>query len=189
MRLAGRARRRAGAGAGPRAAAEHGRDAGGDGLVRLLRADEVDVRVEAAGRDDAALAGNHVGAGADDHGGVSAVHAVRSPGFADADADAFFAANVGFDDAAPVDDERVRDDGVEGLGVRAAAGLAHAFAQRLAAAKLALVAVGREVPFDFDPEVREAEADEVAGCGAKHAAVGFPGHGEGTDVEYVYRRA
>ena len=36
-------------------------------LVDELRADEVDVGVDAAGRDDPALARDHLGAGADDH--------------------------------------------------------------------------------------------------------------------------
>ena len=35
-------------------------------LLDLLRADEVDVRVDAAGGDDLALAGDDLGAGADD---------------------------------------------------------------------------------------------------------------------------
>lgn len=56
------------------AATEHGGDAGGDGFDGLLRADEVDMAVETAGRDDAVVAGDHVGAGADDQGGRDAFH-------------------------------------------------------------------------------------------------------------------
>ena len=47
----------------PRAAAQHGGDAGHQRLLDLLRADEVDMRVEASRRDDLALARDHFGAG------------------------------------------------------------------------------------------------------------------------------
>ena len=52
--------------AGPGAAADHRRHAGHQRLVDLLRTDEVDVRVDAAGGDDHPLAGDDLGAGADD---------------------------------------------------------------------------------------------------------------------------
>jgi hypothetical protein len=55
---------RAGGGAG--AAAQHGGHAAGQGLFDLLRADEVDVAVDAACGDDVALAADDLGAGADD---------------------------------------------------------------------------------------------------------------------------
>ena len=58
----GRAGRRERAGGGPGAAADHRRDARHQRLVDLLRADEVDVRVDAAGGDDHAFAGDDLGA-------------------------------------------------------------------------------------------------------------------------------
>ena len=63
-------------------AAKHGRDARHQGFVDLLRADEVDVSVEAASGEDFALAGNHFGAGADDD--RNAKVNVRIAGLADA---------------------------------------------------------------------------------------------------------
>ena len=63
--------RRAGGGVGAvrrtGAAADHGGDAAGERMLDLLRADEMDVRIDAAGGDDAALAGDDLGGGADDH--------------------------------------------------------------------------------------------------------------------------
>ena len=171
-----------GASAGSCAAAEHGGDARGDGLVRLLRADEVDVRIEASCGDNATFAGDNVGAGAHDHGWVHAIHDVRIASFANAYNHAFFDANVRFDDAAPIDNQRVRDHGIKGLGICPPTSLAHAFTQSLAAAKLAFVAIGRKVLFDLDPEVRGPETHKVARCRAKHAAVGFAGHGKRADV-------
>ena len=51
----GRAGRRAGADRRAGAAADHRRESGGDGFVRLLRTDEMNVRVESARRDDQSL--------------------------------------------------------------------------------------------------------------------------------------
>ena len=60
---AGRAGGGVGAGRRAGAAAEHRGDAAVERLVDLLRADEVDVAVDAAGGDDLALAGDRLGAG------------------------------------------------------------------------------------------------------------------------------
>ena len=49
----------------PRAAADHGGDAGHQGLLDLLRANEVNMRVDAAGGHDLALARDHLRARAD----------------------------------------------------------------------------------------------------------------------------
>ena len=54
-----------GAGRRPGAAAEHRGDARHQRFLDLLRADEVDVAVDAAGGDDHAFARDHLGAGAD----------------------------------------------------------------------------------------------------------------------------
>ncbi len=82
----------------------------------LLRADEVDVAVDAAGGDDHAFGGDDLGARADDD-----VHArlhVGVAGLADG-ADALAAdADVGLDDAPVVEDQRVGDDQVHRLGRR-----------------------------------------------------------------------
>src|SRR4029434_9645235 len=51
------------------AAPNHRRDAACEGMLDLLRADEVDVRIDAAGRDNAAFASDHLGGCADDHSG------------------------------------------------------------------------------------------------------------------------
>src|SRR5207237_2377360 len=61
-----RAGRRGGAGSRAGAAAEHRRDGAVERLLGELRADEMDMAINAAGRDDAALAGDHLGARADD---------------------------------------------------------------------------------------------------------------------------
>ncbi len=72
----------------------------------------MDVRVEAAGGEDLALAGDRLGARADDD--VDAGLDVRIAGLADAGDPAVLDADVGLDDAPVVDDQRVGDDRVDG---------------------------------------------------------------------------
>ena len=108
---AGRAGGGGGAGGRAGAAAEHGGEAGGQRLVDDLRADEVDVGVDAAGGDDLALAGDGLGAGADDD--VDAGLDVGVAGLADGGDAAVLDADVGLDDAPVVEDQRVGDDGVD----------------------------------------------------------------------------
>ena len=112
-----------GVGAGRRAgaAADHRGDARRQRLVDLLRADEVDVAVDAAGGEDHALAGDDLGAGADDD--VDAGLDVGVAGLADRGDAAVPDADVGLDDAPVVEDQRVGDDGVDGALARASPAL------------------------------------------------------------------
>ena len=71
--------------------------------------DEVDVRVDAAGGEDEAFAGDGFGRHADDQVGRDARHHVRIAGLADAGDAPVLDADVGLVDAGPVDDERVGD--------------------------------------------------------------------------------
>src|SRR5580704_1690079 len=154
-----RAVRRAGA------AADQRGDAGADGFVDLLWADEVDVRVDAAGGDDAAFTGDGFGAGADDHGifflcgwirinRTEAALDARVAGVANADDAAVLDADVGLDNAEDgIEDERVGDDEVERLSVGGDGRLAHAVADDLAAAEFDFIAVtaalGDEIALDL----------------------------------------
>src|SRR5450432_699657 len=107
----------------------------------------MDVRVDAARREEAALAGDDLGARADDD-----VHArlhVGVAGLADAGDAAVLDPDVGLEDARGVDDDGVRDDGVGDAGAAALA-LAHAVADDLAAAELHLLAVDRVVALDLN---------------------------------------
>jgi hypothetical protein len=98
--------KRAGGRAG--AAADHRGHAAHQRFLDLLRADEVDVRVDAAGGDDQAFARNDLGARADDdvHAGLTsglpALPMRRDAPGAEAD--------VGLHDAPVVEDQRVGDD-------------------------------------------------------------------------------
>ena len=156
--------------AGPGAAAHHGGDAAVERLVDLLRADEVDVAVDAAGGDDLALAGDRLGAGPDDD--VDAGLDVGIAGLADADDAAVLEADIGLHDAPVVEDQRVGDHGVDGALRARALALAHAVADHLAAAELHLLAVDRVVLLDLDEELGVGQPHLVARRRAEHAGIG-----------------
>ncbi len=107
---AGRAGGGKGAGGRAGAAADHGGHAAVEGFFDLLRADEVDVGVDAAGRDDHAFGGDDLGAGADDdvHAGLH----IGVAGLADGDDAPGLDADVGLDDAPVVEDQGVGEHGV-----------------------------------------------------------------------------
>ena len=164
-----RAVRRAGA------AAQHGGEARAQRLLDLLRADEMDMRVEAARGDDLAFAGDRFGARADDD--RHARLRVGIAGLADGVDAAVLHADIGLVDTGHVDDQRVGDDRVDrAFGARALA-LAHAVAQHLAAAELHLLAIGGEVLFDLDEEFGVGKAHLVAGRRTVHRGVGGSGDG------------
>ena len=106
----GRAGGREGAGRRAGAAAEHRRHAAGQRLLDLLRADEVDVRIDAAGGDDHPFAGDDLGARADDD--VDARLDVGIAGLAEPGDASGLDRDVGLDDAPVVEHQRIGDDGV-----------------------------------------------------------------------------
>ena len=153
-----------------RSTPQHGGDPAHQGLLDLLRADEVDVHVQPARGQDLALAGDRLGAGADDD--VDAWLGVRIAGLADAGNPAVLEADIGFDDAPVVDDQRIGDHGVHGtLGARGLA-LAHAVADHLAAAELDLLAIDRPILLDLEDEIGVGQAHAVAHRGAVHVGIG-----------------
>ena len=142
-----------GVGAGGRtgAAADHGGHAGHQRLFDLLRADEMDVGVDAAGGDDHAFAGDDLGAGADDD--IDRRLDVGVARLADRGDAAVLDADIGLDDAPVVDDQRVGDDRV-GTVLGHALALAHAVADHLAAAEFHFLAVMRVSPFPLRSTAR-----------------------------------
>ncbi len=161
-----------GAGSRPRAAADHGGDAAGQGLFDLLRADEVHMGVDAARREDHAFPGDHFGAGADGHGHTGLD--VRVASLADSVDAAVLEAHVSLDDAPVVDDQRVGDQRVDHfMGEQLA--LALAVTDHLAAAEFDLFAVDGEVLFHFDEQFGVGQAHLVTDGGAVHVGVGLAG--------------
>ena len=134
----------------------------------------MDVGVEAAGGEDLAFAGDHLGARADDDGDAGLD--VRIAGLADGGDLAVLEADVGFDDAPMVEDQRVGDDGVDRALPVGDLALPHAVADHLAAAELHLLAVGGEILLDLDDEIGVGEPHAVAGRRAEHVGIDGAAH-------------
>ena len=84
-------------------------------------------------------------------------------------------ADIGFDDAPMIDDQRIGDDRVDrAFGARDLA-LAHAVADHLAAAEFHLLAIDGEVLLDLDEEVGVGKPHAVAGGRAVHLGIGASG--------------
>ncbi|MNF83857.1 hypothetical protein D3C84_661930 [compost metagenome] len=164
---------RIGAGGRSGAATDHGGDAAHQCLFDLLRADEVDVGVDAAGGEDHAFAGDDFGAGA--NGDVDVGLDVRVAGLADRRDAPVLEADVGLDDAPVVDDQRVGDQGVDHFGGQQLA-LTLAVTDDFAATEFHFFAVGGEVLFHFDPQLGIGQAHLVTDSGAEHVGVGLTGN-------------
>lgn len=101
------------------AAADERGQAGGQRGVDELRADEVDVAVDAARREDLPVAGQDLRGRPDHQGRIDAVHGVRVARLADADDPAVAHADVGLDHAPVVEHDGAGDDQVRrALGAR-----------------------------------------------------------------------
>jgi len=138
-------------------------------VLDLLRTNEVDVRVDAAGRDDAAFAGDRFGAGSDHD--VDPGLDIGVAGLADTADAAVANADIGLDDAPMVEDHGIGDDGVDGTVGAGRLPLPHAVADHLAAAELDLLAINCAIAFDLDNQLGVGEPQPIA-CGrAEHRGI------------------
>ena len=172
---AGRAGGGRGARCRPGAAAAQRRQAGRQGVIHLLRADEMDVAVDTTGGENLALAGDHLRARSDDDRHPR-LH-IRVARLADGGDAAVFQPDIGLDDAPGVDDQRVGDHGVHRALCLTGLGLAHAVADHLAAAEFHLVAIDGEILLHLHPEFGIGQPHAVAHGGAIHVGIGGAGHG------------
>ena len=154
----------------PGAAAQHRGDARHQRLLDLLRADEMDMGVDAAGGQDLALAGNRFGSGTDYNG--DARLRIRIAGLADGCDAPVLEADVGLVDAAGIDDERVGDHRVDGTTGARHLALAHAVTDDLAAAEFHFLAIGGEILFHLDEELGVGQPHLVAGSRPEHLGIG-----------------
>ena len=145
-------------------------DPAGDRRFDLLRADEVDVGVDAASREDVPLTGNGFSARSDGDG-----HPIADVGiarFADGADAAVFEAHISFDNAPPIQDQGVGDHRVNGTRSAAGLALAHAITDDLAAAELHLIAIDGVVLLDFEDQLGIGEPNPVACGGAVGLGIG-----------------
>ena len=179
-----RACRRIGACRRPGASAQHRGDAARERMLDLLRADKMNVRIDAAGRDDAPLRRDDLGRRADRHRDSvldQRISRVTDPGDA-----TVLDPDVGLDYALNgIENQRVSQDEVERVGIKCQRRLAHAIANHLSAAEFDLVAVattfGDQVALDLDPKIRIGEPDAVASRRAEHFDILAAGKLKGHD--------
>lgn len=125
------------------------------------------------GSDDLALGGDHFGAWP--YGYVDAWLHVGVAGLADHGNTPVLDADIGLDDTPVVDDQRVGQHQVHGLGGQHLA-LPHAIADDLAAAELHFFAVNGVVLLYFDPQCRVGQAQTVTHGRAEHVGIGLAGN-------------
>ena len=161
----------------PGAASHHGGDATGQGCFDLLWADEMNVRIDAAGREDVAFTGDRFGSWPHHDG-----HPFLGVGVAclpDSHDAAVLQADIRFDDAPPVENQGVGDHRVNGACGPGCLGLAHAVTNDFAAAEFHLIAVNGVVLLDLEDQFSVGESDPVACCGAIGLGVGLAGNAVG----------
>jgi len=156
-------------------ATKQGGQARGQRLDHLGRGDEMDVRVDAARGEDLALTADDVRGRADVQVGVDAVRDVRVAGAAQGHDAPVPDADIGADDAPPVQDHGAGDHGVQGAVGPGGDALGHRLADRLAAAEHRLVAAEYPVFLDLDPQVGVAQAHLIARGGAVQRGVALAG--------------
>src|SRR4030095_4781181 len=127
------------------------------------------VCVDAARRDDLAFAGNNLCSRADDD--VYARLHVGIAGLADRMDEPVSDGDVRFDDSPVIQNQCIRDHGIDGALVARALRLPHSVTDDLAAAELHFFAVNREVAFDFDDQLAVRETHAVADRWAEHLGV------------------
>ncbi|EGE57964.1 hypothetical protein RHECNPAF_3500011 [Rhizobium etli CNPAF512] len=153
-----------------RAAAEHAGHARHQRFLDLLRRDEMNMAVHAASGDDLPLAGDRLGARADDD--IDAGLHIGVACLADRSDAPVLQPDISLVDAGMIDDHGIGDDGVDRTIRPRHLALAHAVADHLAAAELHLLAIGGEIPLDLDEELRIGKAHLVAGGRSEHAGIG-----------------
>ena len=151
------------------AAAEQRGDARHQRVIDLLRADEMDVGVEATCGENFPFARDRLRAGTDDD--VDARLNVRIAGLADGKNVAVLDADVGLHDAPVVEDQRVGDDSVDRALLVGDLALPHAVADDLAAAEFHFLAVGGEILLDLDDDIGIGEPHAIARGRAEHVGI------------------
>src|SRR6266446_7275839 len=161
--------RRSGAGGGPGPAAKHRRDTAVERLLDQLRTDEMNMRVDAAGGDDAAFPGDHLGARADHD--VDPGLDVGVAGFADAADAAVADPDIGLHDTPMVEDHGIGYDSIDGTLGAGRLTLSHPVADDLATAELDLFAVNRAVALDLDNKLGIGQPQTIPGRRAEHRSI------------------
>src|SRR6516164_2120533 len=126
----------------------------------------MNVRINAAGGDDAVLACDRLGSRSDQN--VDPGLDVRIAGLADAADTAIANAYIRLDDAPMVEDHGIGNDGVNSSVGAGCLPLPHAIADDLATAEFDLLAINRAVALDFDNQLGIGEPQAIADRRPEH---------------------
>src|SRR5580700_4878384 len=165
--------RRAGCGirarGGSSASAHHRGQTGKQRFRDLLRADEMDVYIDAAGRDDLSFASDRFRARSDDN--IYIRLNIRVSSLADCRNMAIFNADISFYDSPVVENQSVGNDGINRSVRSGTLRLAHAVAHNLPASELQLLSIDCEVLLHLDNQVGIGETHLVANSRTKHLRI------------------
>ena len=159
-----RPRRRAGT------TAQHGGHARIKRIFNLLRANPMDMGINAACGDNIAFTGNHLGPRTDndiDTGLNIGVTSLADPGDT-----AITNTDIGLDDAGIIKDQCIGDDSINRALGPCCLRLAHAIADHLATAKFDFFTKRCEIFFDLDQKIGIGKTHTVANSRAKHRGIG-----------------
>src|SRR5580700_10012414 len=154
---------------GSSASTHHRGQTGKQRFCDLLRADEMDVYIDAACRDDLSFASDRFRPRSDDN-----IHIrlnIRISCLADCRDMTVFNADICFYDSPVVEDQRVGNDGINRSFRSGPLRLAHAVAHNLPAPELHLLAIDREVLFHLNNQVCISETHLVANSRPKHLRI------------------
>src|SRR5262249_53218878 len=114
---------------------------------------------------------NRFGGDADHHAWRHSRHDVGISGLPDSGDPAVLDADIGLEDAGPVDHEGIRDQAVERLVFARTGCLAHAVSQDFASAEPTLVTVNGIIALHLRDEARVTQPHAIAGGRAEHRRV------------------
>ena len=133
----------------------------------------MNMRIDPAGRQDLAFAGNHLGSRPDDD--IDTGLNIRIARLADPGDAAVGDPDVRLDDTPVVDDQRVGDDRIHRALRLGKLRLAHAVTDDLATAELHLLAVDGEILLHLHDQIGIGQPHAVARRRAKHVGIGGAG--------------
>src|SRR6516164_3699986 len=129
----------------------------------------MDMRIDAAGRNDAIFAGDGLRSRPDDD--VDSGLDIWVAGLADTADAAVADADIGFDDPPMIEDYRIGDDGIDSALGACRLPLPHAVADDFATPELDLFAVDRVVVLNFDDEIGICQPHPVPGRRSEHRRI------------------
>jgi hypothetical protein len=176
----GRAGRGGGPRGGPRSATHHCGDTREQGFFHLLRTNEVHMRIDPAGSDNVALAGDHFSSRSNNNVHIR-LH-IGIAGFRNRGNPAILDRNIGLHNSPVIENECIGDDCIDRTFAPRPLRLPHAVANDFSASKFHFFPILRKILFSLDHKIGIRKAHFVANRWAEHlrvcASTHFVGHSQ-----------